>query len=144
MNDSLIEDSIYKAAKGYEITTKNIIQEDILVGKDKEGKPITYTKTKKQITTKFVQPNVLAGIFILKTRQRDRWWYQGGGGQEIPVNPQLPGNGNTFTDKMLIARERLKARKEAYLAQLAGEKETAAMLQEAEVIDIETDSGVET
>lgn len=70
---SIAERGIVKRAKGYMVTETKQTVEQIVVGKDKNGKEIIGTRTKQSILKKEVEPDVNACKSILRSRNKERW-----------------------------------------------------------------------
>ena len=88
--DAEVEQSLFKAAKGYEIEEKKVVI-------DQESKKAIRIET----TVRHVPPNVTAAIFWLKNRRPDKWRdvnkieHTGKDGQSLGVVEilKLPDNG---------------------------------------------------
>lgn len=95
--DSLVEDSLYQRAIGYEYD--EIITDE---SKDKAGKKVTKTRTIK----KTALPDVTAQIFWLKNRQRELWrdkiQHEHTGENGGPVQVDVSGFKQKLAEKLKI------------------------------------------
>jgi len=100
--DGEVVDSLFKRAKGYQITEKKIIQlGDERTERDSDEREFRITKQRREITVKEVLPDPTSMIFWLKNRQpqdwRDKQQVEHSGEVNVNTNP------TQMTDEEIIA-----------------------------------------